>query len=559
MTDAKLNELKGDKERFVAFSFAAADLLVELDAKGKICFVSGAAKGITGVDSSKLISMDFGDLLDPLDQRMVCYLLKNMKEGERINPVGARMKNTNVSAIVGACSLPRTHGHIYLAINVSALPAAQSLAVNRDTETGLLDKNDFVMLAKEQLALAADTGQDLELTLLHLENIRDMASHTTEDGMTEFLDKMGAVLRGYSYGGDSAGRIDGDKYGVLHSKSMDSELLRSKVETLSDEVAPGHGLAVKASNVNLDKGHLSAEHASQALMFVVNSYINNEGSEFKIENLADGLQGRMETTMNRISSLKTVFLKNQFNLVYQPIVSLLDESTHHYEVLCRFKNGESPFETVTFAEEVGIIIDLDLAVVKKSLEYLKSFLKTGTKPPNLAINISGHSLESDAFVDSLMQLIELNKDVSNFIGLEITETSEVGDLIRADRIIQNFRRKGIHVSLDDLGSGSASFQYIRALNTDFVKIDGAYVRDVLNNERDKAILKSMARLCIDLKIGTIAEMVETKEQAALLKNIGIGYAQGWLFSKPVDEIVVPKARNTMSINMKRQGFKAGWG
>nr|WP_240969589.1 EAL domain-containing protein [Sneathiella limimaris] len=263
--------------------------------------------------------------------------------------------------------------------------------------------------------------------------------------------------------------------------------------------------------------------------------------------------------MNRISSLKTVFLKNQFNLVYQPIVSLLDESTHHYEVLCRFKNGESPFETVTFAEEVGIIIDLDLAVVKKSLEYLKSFLKTGTKPPNLAINISGHSLESDAFVDSLMQLIELNKDVSNFIGLEITETSEVGDLIRADRIIQNFRRKGIHVSLDDLGSGSASFQYIRALNTDFVKIDGAYVRDVLNNERDKAILKSMARLCIDLKIGTIAEMVETKEQAALLKNIGIGYAQGWLFSKPVDEIVVPKARNTMSINMKRQGFKAGWG
>ncbi|WP_025898901.1 EAL domain-containing protein [Sneathiella glossodoripedis] len=413
-------------------------------------------------------------------------------------------------------------------------------------------------LAKDQLSLSAETGQDLELTLLHLENIREMASNTSEAGMSDFFDRMGSILRGYSYGGDSAGRIDGDKYGVLHPKSMDSSVLKEKVENLSEDVAPGHGVKVASSNVDLDKGQLSSENASNALMFVINSFVNNEGNDFNIENLADGLQGRMESTMNRISSLKTVFLKHDFSLVYQPIVNLLDESVHHHEVLCRFKEGESPFETVTFAEEVGIILDLDLAVAKKALEYLKGFRKLGSDIPPLAINISGHSIESDAFIDSLTQLFELNNDVSKSVGIEITETTQVKDLKRADSVIQNFRRKGIHVALDDMGSGSSSFQYIRAINTDFVKIDGAYVRDVLNNDRDKAILKSMIRLCADLKIGTIAEMVETKEQLTLLKSLGADHGQGWLFGKPVPEIVLPKKRRAVTMNVKRQGFKTGW-
>ncbi|MBO6826305.1 MAG: PAS domain S-box protein, partial [Sneathiella sp.] len=173
--NAKLNELRDDKERFVAFSFAAADLLIELDKDGAICFVSGAAKGITGKSTDELMGASFVDILDPLDQRVINYLLGNMKEGQRISPVSARMQNTNVSSVIGACSLPRSHGHKYLTINVSGLPAAQSLAVNRDTETGLLDKTDFVQLANDQLSIAADTGQDLELTLLHLENLKDMA------------------------------------------------------------------------------------------------------------------------------------------------------------------------------------------------------------------------------------------------------------------------------------------------------------------------------------------------------------------------------------------------
>ncbi|MFB9354649.1 sensor domain-containing phosphodiesterase [Sneathiella chinensis] len=542
----------------MAFSFAAADLLLELDDQGKICFASGAAKGILGKDLPDLDGMAFADLLDPQDRRVITYLLENMKEGERISPVSARMQNTNTMAVIGACSLPRVNGHIYLTLNVTGLPAAQSVAVHRDTETGLLTNNDFVQLATDQLNIAAETGQELELTLLELSNLGDMSKHTSESDMEEFFNKMGAVLRSYSLGGDSAGRLDGDKYGVLHNKSLDHTVLQEKVETLSNEVAPGHGLKTDASTIDLEKGKLSQENATHALMFVINSFVNDTGGGFSMSSLAEGLQGRMETTLNRISSLKNVFKRHQFSLVYQPIVNLLDETTHHYEVLCRFKDGESPYETVTFAEEVGIIRDLDLAVTKKTLEALSEYPRQGRLVPHVAVNISGHSLESDDFVDTLYTLLGDYPNFRKYLSLEVTESSQIRDLVRANRVIQQFRKNGIEVSLDDLGAGAASFQYIQALDVDNIKIDGAYVRDVLHEEKDAAILKCMARLCRDLKIGTIAEMVETRDQFQLLKRMGVDYGQGWFFGKPQAVLDMPFKKRQISLNMKRKGVQSEW-
>jgi len=554
----RISELRGDKERFVAFSFAAADLLIELDENGVIFFVAGAAKGITGQDLSKLKGMKFVDILDPLDKRVISYLLDGMKEGERIPPVSARMKDTNVTAVIGACSLPKSGRHLYLTLNVTGLPAAQARAITRDTDTGVLGKSDFVNLANDQLSLAVETGQEMELTLLELTNIAGMTENTSEENMDEFLIKMGAIMRSFSFGGDSAGRLDDNKYGILHGKSFDENSLKDKVENLSNEISPGYGVTLGQNTVDLDKGKLSSENASHALMFVINNYVNSEDSGFSISNLADGLQGRMESTMNRISNLKSIFNKHEFNLVYQPIVSLIDQEVHHHEVLCRFKDGESPYETVTFAEEVGIILDLDLAVVKKSIDYLKEFKVNRDHYPSLAINISGHSLESDSFIDSLQSLLTKNPELREHIGLEITETSQIKDLVRAERILQMFRRNQIQISLDDMGAGAASFEYIRALTVDFVKIDGAYVRDVLKNQRDAAILKCMSRLCLDLRMGTIAEMVETKEQMQLLKQMGVDYGQGWLFSKPVDNIVTQKIKMSVSMNARRKGYQTGW-
>ena len=557
--DNKLGNLREEKERFVAFSFAAADLLIELDSDGVIVFTSGAAKGITGVEMADLKGMQFNELIAQSDKGVIEHILKTMKEGDRITPVVARMDRTKVAAIFGACKLPRNHEHIFLALNVSSMAAARSNAEYRDSDTGLLDRQDFLKLADQQMTMAAEAGQRTELTLLHLQGLESLQEQMSDKEKSEFFDHVGVILRRYSLGGDAAGRLDGDKYGVMHSPSIDGKILQDKITDLTKESDPKGEFSVQRSTVDLLKGQLSGNNATQALMYVINNFVESDEDEFNIKSLAEGMDTRLEKTMSRMLALKSVFQNYKFNLVYQPIVQISDKEVHHYEVLSRFKDGESPYETVVFAEETGIIHDLDLGVAQKAKDKLLEIQKRGDILPKLAINISGYSLESDSFIDSLAALFKDNDEVREHIGLEITETARVNDLERAEKVLQKFRSSGMDISLDDMGSGSSSFQYIRALTVDFIKIDGSYIKEVLTNKRDAAILKALSRLCQELNVGTIAEMVETKEQLHVLNVLGVNYGQGWHFGKPQPDIETKRKSRGITKNMKRKGFATTWG
>ena len=114
---------------------------------------------------------------------------------------------------------------------------------------------------------------------------------------------------------------------------------------------------------------------------------------------------------------------------------------------------------------------------------------------------------------------------------EITESTTIQDLDMVNHFIRILQDEGYKVCLDDFGAGSASFQYLHQLNVDYVKIDGSYTRKLLSSERDAIMLKNLSQMCMDLNIKVIAEMVEQEEQAERLRNMGIGYGQGYLFGK----------------------------
>tara|TARA_R100000005_G_scaffold95754_1_gene78576 strand:+ start:1148 stop:2827 length:1680 start_codon:yes stop_codon:yes gene_type:complete len=555
--ESKLDILRTEKERFVAFSFAAADLLIELDKDGSVIFASGAAKGLTGLDMNDLEGAIFLDLVTEQDRPIITNILDSMQVGDRITPVVVRMENTHISTIVGACKLPRNHEHVFLALNISSMAAVRTSSEYRDTDTGLLGRTDFLKLADQQMTLAANAGQKTELTLLQLNGLSALQERLGEEEMGQFFDRIGVILRRYSLGGDSAGRLDAEKYGVVHSPAIDTRILEEKISSLAAEGGKG-SIIVQQSTVELMKGQLSANHATQALMYVINNFVENDIEDFNIKSLAEGMDNRLEKTMNRMLALKSMFQNYKFKLAYQPIVQLSDREIHHYEVLSRFKDGESPYETVTFAEETGIVQDLDLGVAHKVKEKLLEFQKRGDTLPRLAINLSGYSLESDSFVDNLLALYADNDEIREHVSLEVTETSRIKDLQRAENVIQSIRRNGIEVALDDMGSGSASFQYIRAMTVDYIKIDGTYIKEVLTNKRDAAILKALSRLCQELDIGTIAEMVETKEQLHVLNVLGVNYGQGWYFGKPQPDIQTKRKNRSITQNLKRKGFATTW-
>src|SRR5262249_37678626 len=125
-------------------------------------------------------------------------------------------------------------------------------------------------------------------------------------------------------------------------------------------------------------------------------------------------------------------------------------------------------------------------------------------------------------------------------------------------LVSRLRQRGFRVCLDDFGAGSSSFHYLNSFPVDFVKIDGKYVKNAIDSPRDRAFLKAMAQLCHDLDTATIAEMIETDAQAQLMRDLGVGYGQGYLFGKPAPEMtVVAKTELSQTLPAKAAAAAAG--
>jgi EAL domain-containing protein (putative c-di-GMP-specific phosphodiesterase class I) len=173
--------------------------------------------------------------------------------------------------------------------------------------------------------------------------------------------------------------------------------------------------------------------------------------------------------------------------------------------------------------------DLDLAVCEAVAEFLARM--PSDRPISLAVNISGRSITTASFVTRLLNLL-INRPLTGRLMFEITESARIEDLEGVNHVLGGLRRLGYQVCLDDFGAGSASFQYLSALEVDYVKIDGRYVREAAASRRNALMLKSIAGLCGDLGIKTVAEMVETAEQAKLMQELGFDLAQGYYFGRP---------------------------
>jgi EAL domain-containing protein (putative c-di-GMP-specific phosphodiesterase class I) len=141
-------------------------------------------------------------------------------------------------------------------------------------------------------------------------------------------------------------------------------------------------------------------------------------------------------------------------------------------------------------------------------------------------------LESSIFVASLRKLLAEHPTVRSDIMFELTESVQITDFTLINNVLQTLRREGHLVCLDDVGAGATSFDYLRSLFVDIVKIDGSYIRGMKQATRNIAFVEAIAHLCQSLNIKTIAEMVETQDEAELLKTLKVNYAQGYFYGKP---------------------------
>jgi len=422
-------------------------------------------------------------------------------------------------ALVSGYRLSEFKDHFFLAFSLqrqaTGLPGA-----GRDLASGLLKADGFVEVARQHALKAGEGGEGGKLTLLKIPDAKKLGK---ADG-DELAASIGALLRAHSIDGESAGRLDEGRYGIVHATTLDKSALEDRIEELAREVLPaGAASAVRAASLDLAQPGVDPGDLAQALVYTVNQFSAEKGTAFTLESLATEYQKRLSQTVDRIRAVRDVVAGGNFQLFFQPIVELANRRLHHYEALARFPtaaDGEvSPQATIAFAEDVGLILSVDEAICRRAIEWLTG---PGADARNgIAVNLSGRSLGEESFVEQLHDLIGDRSEVKGRLMFEVTESSTIRDLDAVNKVIQSFRRRGFPVCLDDLGAGAAAFQYLRAFQVDYVKIDGSYVRDLLQPGPGKAFVKAMTHLAGDLGMKSIAEMVEDQNVVDVLREIGV--------------------------------------
>lgn len=509
-------------DRFLGFSFSVGDILIEVDDNFKILNADGAINDL-GLKNNSAKGTSFLDLLSEDEKKIFKQISSPLKQSNRIGPVyfriGTSLKFKKKFAIFMGMPLD-DNKRIFLVLMSSYRLGALSEDVEKAYDKAF-EKENF--LEKISNILMENKNQDKNLNITLIETPK------TENSDTNSLDELGSLLNKYSTGGNMAGRLSDNHFAVLHTKQPEG----LSINEIISEISNATNLELKTTSIDADQDMLSEEDGIRALIFSLRQFAE-EADGFDVDSLATGYEQMVRETAEKVKHLRSILKNGDFTLFYQPIVSLKTKKIHHCEALIRFNDPKLhnlQFETICFAEDVGLILDFDKAIFERTVEKIDQ-IKSNVDKPRLAVNLSGRSLSNKGFLNNLLSRLKNNIHLNDYISLEITESSEIKNIEQLSHVINAVRELGFKVYLDDFGAGAAGFRYLRELAVDGVKIDGEYIRGALFDKKVRAFLRSIVMLCNDLEIETIAEWVETDEQEEFLISLGVTYGQGYLYGRP---------------------------
>ncbi len=529
------NSLKEERDRFVAFAFASADLLLEIDNNYNIRYIDGAIIGFLGEHPQQLIGRSLYSIIAEEEQQNVTEALHQIATKGRANQFRTFLQTKlykSLPVTLAGATIPHKDNALFITITILTKEIDDELQ-QRDIKSGLFKKHDFAKQATKRIEEATKQGKNTKLTLLDFPELKEFLDSLEPTTAAELTIEIADYIRSKSLGGDTAGIVKEGVYSVLHDASVTTEQLLTEVQAITKKLDPqGKGVQAKAATIDGNIGNLTGQDSANAILYALNKFAK-AGDKFDLESIEQGYAEMLNDTMEKISSFKKTVTEDSFQLAFQPIVELKHGIIHHYETLVRFDSDkfDNPFHFINFGEQTDLISDFDLAMCQRTIDVLKNAAKQHHYP-RVAINLSGRSLSSQLFMDALKRLLDTVPKHKKQIIFEITESAKIDDMEKADNFLQSLRDDGHKCCLDDFGVGESSFEYLRTLSVDFVKIDGSYVRETLNSKKGKNMLRAITGMCRHLGIITIGEMIEDEKTAAILWESGIHFGQGYLFGKP---------------------------
>ncbi len=352
-------------------------------------------------------------------------------------------------------------------------------------------------------------------------------------------------------------RIDSDKFGLYleNSTVQRAEIWSKKIKIALDgfrfligAIAYNITASIGLSSLNSAKSMLHPQELiSQAHQACCMAKTYGGDTVWKYDS-EDSVVRERHRDIYWVPIIRDALINERFFLVFQPIVRLINGEVSHYEVLIRLRAEEgvvvSPGEFIPAAERMGLIHGIDLWVVESAIDYLAA-LPVELSHIALAINLSSVAFLDLSLLPMIKQKLEMTGVRAERLTFEITETAAVENYKQTRSMINHIRALGCHFALDDFGAGFCSFNYLKNFPVDYVKIDGQFIQNLVKDETDQMLVRSMHQIAKKMGKKTIAEFVECPETIKLLREIGINYGQGYIFGKPSEQLL---GRNNFQID-----------
>ena len=389
----------------------------------------------------------------------------------------------------------------------------------------------------------SDGGEFIAFVILDLDyfqQINDVFGYFAGDAvLKEVADRISAELRE----DDQLGRLDSDRYALVLCDLISPKNAEQIIDRIQQAISHPIHYHKNTLNITCTVG-AAVQHVDSieiADLFKLSDQalyqakLHRRGSVFLLSDQQQEALGRQRQIIN---TLKNKTPEEIFNLVFQPIVDMKTRKITGCECLLRW-TAEQPehlgaAELVPVLEMFGDINEVGLWVIKNSLQQLKDWQsRYDIKDFVMSINLSAGQLDNE---DISSQILAITQDMGlqpHSIALELTETTAIKHLESGRHQLAQIRNNGFNVSLDDFGTGYSSLQYLKNMPASSVKIDQSFVVELLNDERDMAIVKGAVEIASAIGLTVIAEGIDTEEQADCLQKLGCQKGQGFLFSKPL--------------------------
>ncbi|MFW6006244.1 MAG: EAL domain-containing protein [Candidatus Bipolaricaulota bacterium] len=412
---------------------------------------------------------------------------------------------------------------------------------NHDRLTGLPNHYKFRDELENYLESNGSAGSGAVL-LLDIDRFKEVNNSFGFGIADELLTTMAKLLKDKLSSSDTLARFGGDEFIVLSpdkNRKNAKELATNIVRAVRDQGFKRNGTSVQATvSVGYatfpDQGKTVDKLLAKADMALSRAKRSGR-NQFKAYDPDQDSREDVKSRVEWVDQIDSAIKENNFVLYAQPILELGSDDISHYEILIRMTEGGgelvSPGRFLPVAEKFGLSRDIDKWVVNETLESLPETAREGLDN-QFAINLSGQSLTDDELLDWLKYNQTLDSGNFERILFEVTETAALSNIQSANNFISALKSRGSKFALDDFGKGFSSFNYLKQLSVDYLKIDGSFIQNLPRDSMNQDLVQSMVEVAHKLQKETIAEFVEDEETLNLIRNYGSDHAQGYHIGRP---------------------------